>query len=225
MIDCNVTISYVQHFKWSDNVTGHLTYPGFEPKEFKAPVDTKVFRSADKEGKRWSMPLGSFLASLGRVLKPTVIVYNTGLHDSNPLRVTSNGALEAASSQLLALRRAAPCIVWRTTTRQAPSTPGEKPKPARLTGGLAAAFADGPVLDAARFTDSLAHLPAHLQERLYADQSHFSPQSMVYHDLNIALLSGLYAGNAFSPEMWEARFGPAGPYMRVALMRWPCTSD
>jgi hypothetical protein len=74
------------------------------------------------------------------------------------------------------------------------------------------------VLDAARLTDSNTLRPG----TAYRDNKHFSAKSMVYHDLNMVLLAGLYGGDAFTPEKWEARFGAVGPYLRAAINRGSC---
>ncbi|KAJ1628413.1 hypothetical protein T492DRAFT_148572, partial [Pavlovales sp. CCMP2436] len=207
--DCKVTISYVSSFKASDNVTGHLQYSTFLPAAFRAPLSTAAFDAADWRGERWSKSLPEFVTEIGNALSPTVIVYNTGLHSA---------VVEPSTARALhdAMRRASPCVIYKTTTRTKVATA------AQLSKGVAAVFADGAVLDAARLTDSNTLRPRGWLQNLHVDNAHYSAKSNVYHDLNMVLLAGLYGGDALTPEMWEVRFGAVGPYLRVALNRGSC---
>lgn len=79
------------------------------------------------------------------------------------------------------------------------------------------------MLDAARYTDNL-HLTRNASE-MYVDEAHFAPSSGIYRDLNIALLAGLFSRKLRTlPDMWERRFGTAGPYLLAALDRGRCMS-
>jgi len=206
---CGVRVSYVQHFKAEDNVTGHLAYATddpFSPAAFRSPLNTTAFDEADQRGARWSVTLTALLPKLRAALRPTVIVYNTGAHAA-AVAPSKAHAIHAA------LHSAAPCVVYKTTSRSRDA------RAAALTTGVAAAFARDAVLDAARLTDSYALREAAWVSREHADALHFSAKSLVYHDLNVALLAGLYGGEPLAPpELWEARFGAAGPYVQAALV-------
>ena len=156
------------------------------------------------------MRLPDLIDQIGRTLLPTTIVYGTGLHDRHG--GGEHATLDAFRYMRERLQIASPCPIWKTTTR----VRGENA--AKLTAHAASIFASGPVLDAARYTDSLL-LTRH-EKDLYADLVHFLPSSGVYHDLNIALLAGLYSHELRAkPDVWEQRFGAAGPYLLSALTR------
>jgi hypothetical protein len=177
---CNVTISYFQSFRMDENTTGHLTYPGFAPTKYRTVLSDLDFSRTGKQGLRCSRRLPDLVEHIGRSLRPTTIVYGTGLWTQRPWV----GGAEFRHLRAC-IETAAPCVIWKTTTRL------RKVAAAQLTAHAASAFANGPILDAARYTDSLQL--TRTAENLYADDTHFTPSSGFYHDLNVALLAGLFS--------------------------------